>query len=352
MPFFLSIVPLWSSVKLCGETDFHKRAGGCPVWLMSLIRMPMTITVNSMIDPAGVDVSRHGSNPGSNQGKALLAISGSLFWPGVGHFLVGSTFLGLFWFASAIALLLGMLGALSDPARIPLLGILVPAAGALVVIQLIDAFRCSRKPVPGISCEPAVRFAVAAVLMVGAMIGQHRALVYLQNNVYEICYTPTPSMAPILAAGDRFVTLKNVPFHRWDIVGFNAPEAFAGRTSENWMKRVVGLPGEKVEVNASGILINNKRVDVPTEAGPFLATDRWQQPLSGPSKYAANGCWGRPITLGPDEYFLLGDNSVESLDARYWPAVHGRQPGAMPAEEITCKVVAICWPPARWRMFR
>ena len=312
-------------------------------------RLPDSKLVNTTTRASGFDLPF----VPSNQGKALLAISGALIWPGVGHFLVGSTYLGLVWFTAGIGLVLGFFSILANPDRLPMLAIIMPVALLVSIIQLIDAFRCSRKDEPGICAQPFARFTLAAALMIGALYGQHRALTYLQNHVYEICYTPTPSMAPLLAEGDRFVTLKNVPIHRWDVVGFDAAHAFPGLTNDALMKRVVGLPGETIEVIDKGILINGKPAEIPGEAGPFLPTDHWQQPLSRPSrKFAANGCWGRPITLGPDEYFLLGDNSLESLDARYWPPVSGHQAGAMPREEITCKVVAICWPPARARMFR
>ncbi len=118
------------------------------------------------------------------------------------------------------------------------------------------------------------------------------------------------------------------------------------------MKRVVGLPGETVEVTPKGVLINGKPIEVPAEAGPYQSIDRWTQPLNKPSKtIAANGCWGHPIRLGSDELFLLGDNTMESFDARVWPSIHGHQPGAMPLDQVTCKVAAICWPPARCRVF-
>jgi type IV secretory pathway protease TraF len=66
---------------------------------------------------------------------------------------------------------------------------------------------------------------------------------------------------------------------------------------------------------------------------------------------AANGCWGRPITLGPDEYFLLGDNNRFSYDARLWPPYEDHQPGATPRDQLCGRVVGIVWPPGRWRVF-
>jgi signal peptidase I len=287
------------------------------------------------------------------QGKAILAVSGAMVWPGLGHFLVGSAYLGLMWFSLAIGLMLGALAILANPQFLPWLGILVPLVLIVGIVQLLDAVRCSRHDNPGLLPDHTARFAAAIVLMITAFLWHHRVVRYLQNHVLEVCYTPTPSMAPLLQAGDYFVTLKGMPINRWDIAGFNAPDAFAGRTSENWMKRVVGLPGETVEVTPAAVLINGKPLTIPAEAGPYLCIDHWGQTMAKPSKRnAANGCRGNPITLGPDEYYLLGDNTTESLDARLWPSIHGRHPGALPLDEITCKVVGICWPPSRWRLFQ
>ena len=58
------------------------------------------------------------------------------------------------------------------------------------------------------------------------------------------------------------------------------------------------------------------------------------------------------MVLGPDEYFILGDNSPVAADSRYWrKPVPGHQPGALPAGRIVGRVTAIYWPPSRWRLF-
>jgi signal peptidase I len=282
-----------------------------------------------------------------------MALSGAMIWPGIGHFIAGSYYLGLFWFTLSISTVVAIVGLLEYPQWIVAVFILLVIAAVITLLQFVDAFRCARKSRSAMLGEPALRYVVAVVLMIIAMYWQHAAIAYLQENVFEICYTPTPSMAPLLQAGDRFVTFKSMPIKRWDIVGFNVPPQLSQTIGDHWMKRVVGLPGEQVELTPKGMFINGKLIDLPPEAGPYLATDRWEQPLTAPARYTAgNGCWGRPILLKDDEYYLLGDNTTESTDARYWPSIHGHQLGAMPADQITCKVVAICWPPERWRVFR
>jgi len=59
------------------------------------------------------------------------------------------------------------------------------------------------------------------------------------------------------------------------------------------------------------------------------------------------GGTGHPITLGPDEYYLLGDNSPASLDSRWFHPLPNHQPGALPRNQIQGPLTAIYWPPHR-----
>ncbi|CAN0366116.1 unnamed protein product, partial [Ectocarpus sp. 4 AP-2014] len=66
--------------------------------------------------------------------------------------------------------------------------------------------------------------------------------------------------------------------------------------------------------------------------------------------------WGTPespAVLGEDEYFVLGDFSTRSLDARFWQqGAPGREPYALPASNLVGVTTHIYWPPDRWRCFR
>jgi signal peptidase I len=174
---------------------------------------------------------------------------------------------------------------------------------------------------------------------------------YLQTKGVEVCYTPTPSMAPNVSPGDLFVFFKQLPYGRWDIVGVDSPTSESMEV-RHLCKRIVGLPGDQIEITGLGLMINGNAVKVPAHVGPYLPVDSWNTPLMDAEPLAAaNGCWGRPITLGRDEYFLLGDNTAISDDGRFWPGVQGRQPGATPRDQIHGRVVGIIWPPERWRVF-
>ena len=68
-----------------------------------------------------------------------------------------------------------------------------------------------------------------------------------------------------------------------------------------YIKRVVGLPGEKVQISDGIIYIN----DAPLNTGDIM------------SRYTVAGLAETPVTLGADEYFLLGDNGDSSEDSRF-----------------------------------
>ena len=118
------------------------------------------------------------------------------------------------------------------------------------------------------------------------------------------------SMTPALAAGkrvlvDRSFTVWRAP-RRWELVALDCPI-----TPGEWcVKRVVGLPGESVELRDEGVWIDGR----PAELPPEIREVYYVKP--GPPGSTAE--W----TLGRDEYFLLGDNSRSSQDSRTWP-----QPG-------------------------
>lgn len=155
-------------------------------------------------------------------------------------------------------------------------------------------------------------------------------------------HIPTDSMAPTLLGDDPrqeregdivLVSMGAYLFTgpaRWDLVAFH--EVGAGTASTpgpRIVKRVVGLPEETVEIFDGEISVNGLVIEHP--------------PALSECRYRRTGKFGhRAITLGKDEYFVLGDNSTRSADSRHW--------GALPRARIFGKIVAIILPleRARW----
>jgi signal peptidase I len=107
--------------------------------------------------------------------------------------------------------------------------------------------------------------------------------------------------------------------HRGDVIVFHPPTA----PSVNYIKRIIALPGETVEIRGGEIFVNQAKVDEP-----YIPTG---QTLVRNSQ-AAN----LKATLNENEYFVLGDNRDHSSDSREW--------GNVPRENIVGKAWVVIFP--------
>lgn len=109
------------------------------------------------------------------------------------------------------------------------------------------------------------------------------------------------SMVPTLAYGDNLIVDKiSYRFRdpeRFDIIVFPSPD----EPGKNYIKRIIGLPGETVQIDGDVIYIN----------GQLLEENYGAEPM----QYSGTAQEG--VILGEDEYFVLGDNRNVSKDSRY-----------------------------------
>ncbi|MGN0152280.1 MAG: signal peptidase I [Wujia sp.] len=135
------------------------------------------------------------------------------------------------------------------------------------------------------------------VIILAAAIVGYAFVTFLYQTVTMV----GPSMRDTLADEDVVVVNKYVyKFHdveRYDIVAFSQVES----DSYYEIKRIIGLPEEKVQIKDGAVYVNGTKLnDIPI-------TD----------KVLSAGIAGEEITLGSDEYFVLGDNVNNSEDSRY-----------------------------------
>jgi len=155
-------------------------------------------------------------------------------------------------------------------------------------------------------------------------------------NPYRI---PSSSMEPTLHCAkpasqcearfsDRVLACRFC-YHFWspkrgDIVVFKTPPAAQARCGAGgtFVKRLIGLPGDKWEERNGFVYINGKRLDEP-----YIQSQR------------RDAFTRQEITIPKGRYFMMGDNRSSSCDSREW--------GSVPKENLIGKVFAVYWPPGR-----
>ena len=144
---------------------------------------------------------------------------------------------------------------------------------------------------------------------------------------------PSGSMRMTLIEGDRILVNKFIyrfqPPHHGDIVVFRYPED----PKRPFIKRLIGVGGDKVEIRDGHLIVNDK----PLTGAEIFATNRYYN-------QGGYGEAGVPITVPPDSYFVLGDNSLSSHDSRFW--------GFVPKKNLIGRAMCIFWPLPRWRVLK
>jgi len=139
--------------------------------------------------------------------------------------------------------------------------------------------------------------------------------------VAQATQVPTPSMVPTIMVGDHFFLDKvafpgNFPaaLHGWlprrnisrgDIIAFRPPPEANNNTP--FVKRVIGVPGDTVEIKDRLLYLNGELQDEP-----------YKIHVNAPAGGSGSGENYGPKTVPPDNYFVMGDNRDNSLDSRFW----------------------------------
>ncbi|MGH9789669.1 MAG: signal peptidase I [Candidatus Acidiferrales bacterium] len=149
------------------------------------------------------------------------------------------------------------------------------------------------------------------------------AFLFIHGTIVQARVIPSPSMEQTLLIGDHLLVSRfgydaQVPFtslhvtlwrdpERQQVVVFRAP--LPG--SPDFIKRVIGIPGDRLDIRDRGVWINGRPLDEPYLIGTRNGADD--------SKYNS-------VVVPPGHYFVMGDNRDNSYDSRYW--------GFLPRENI------------------
>lgn len=167
----------------------------------------------------------------------------------------------------------------------------------------------------------------------------------IKTFLVQAFFIPSASMVPTLQIGDRVLVNKlvydfGVP-QRGDVIVFedpNAPETdrgffggiwhwlteglgFATEEEQDFIKRVIGVPGDELEIKEGEVFINGE----PFEEPPLVRMGNDTYP---------------PVTVEADRVFVMGDNRPNSSDSRSLL-------GQIPYDKIVGKAFVLLWPPSR-----
>ena len=137
-------------------------------------------------------------------------------------------------------------------------------------------------------------------------------LVYLQVDMGRLA-----EIVPFWEAGEGMSGHVIHAPKRGEVIVFEFPDSNPNNPKKDFVKRVVGLPGETIRMNAGTVFVNEVELDEP-----YLAEK--------------DGSHAAEITLGEVEYFVLGDNRAHSNDSRSW--------GAVPEANLRGKAWLVYWP--------
>ena len=150
--------------------------------------------------------------------------------------------------------------------------------------------------------------------------------------VDKLAYSPPGSLSGRL--------LPYAPVRRGDIIVFRFPL----NPRENYVKRVVGVPGDRIRIAAKQVYVNGEPLAEPYKVHRTAWLEDYRDQFPGAPRGQVDAralemlrdhVSGGELVVPPGSYFALGDNRDDSLDSRYW--------GFVPRENIIGKPVVVFW---------
>ena len=189
----------------------------------------------------------------------------------------------------------------------------------------------------------------------------------LKSAVADWNWVPSGSMKPTILEGDLVFVNKlaydlKVPFTTWHLAEWSHPQRgdvvvfYAPHNGQRFVKRVVGLPGDTVELRREQLIINGSSMDytpLAPEVSAQLADGERQASLFATEKLP--GCDhavmvtphlpakrdAGPIRVPENQYFMMGDNRDNSFDSRYF--------GPVDRSRIVGRTSSVLWSMNGWR---
>lgn len=169
---------------------------------------------------------------------------------------------------------------------------------------------------------------------------------FIRSFIVQAFKIPSGSMEPTLLIGDHILVNKFVygvktPFIYKTLIPISKPERddvivfiYPVDKSKDFIKRVIGLPGDKIEIFDNVIHLNGK---------PYADKHGFYSEPGSKRLNPGDGSRFGPVTVPDNQYFVMGDNRDHSYDSRFW--------GFVPSESIKGKAFIIYWSWPHWKRF-
>jgi signal peptidase I len=180
---------------------------------------------------------------------------------------------------------------------------------------------------------------VIGTLLVGS-IPTVLGSVFNRDN-FEARYIPSGAMEPTLQINDRVIIdkqkYKSQNPRRGEIIVFRPTKTLLDRGfKDDFIKRIIGLPGDRIEIKDGGVFIDGVRLKESYIAtSDETSVELCSLPGEPPAFLA------KPLTIPQTQYFVLGDNRKNSYDSRCW--------GLVKRDEIVGSATKIFWPLSRFQ---
>ena len=299
------------------------------------------------------------STPAASVRSPLIAVILSLAATGLGQIYCGRIVRGLVMFLGSLLFAPVIVGAARlPPATIVLVGLILALLTVLgvYVFAVVDAFRLARRGRDHFQSMDYNHPLVYTLIILVGLTYATGGLYFIRSNVFEAFAVPTASEVPTLLPGDRILVNKMTYQRRSLQCGDEVVFRVSSEAGLKWVKRVIALPGDTIEVKENEVFVNGKKLPhAPLLRASLGAAARevkgelFEETNAGRRYGILFAADSKPLPDYPKAKvpagmcFMLGDNRNNTRDSRTM--------GFVALGDVLGEVQYRYWPAATWTRF-